>query len=470
MQNRLRIWSVALLAVVTTTIAGNSARAQLTTRAAVDGRQRVRTALAAAMADGTLSSAEEDSISRLGKGLLTPQELPGLERTLSRLAGRQQAPPPSTARKSVESRPTQRPGSDPTTQTKLPLSDQRDHAEAASFQERVAADDKPAAGDEKPAAKERQAAADADMESPFQEESTLEGAELMDDDTLVFEGVYYNAFPAMLAGLQSLADDGWSNLSLYTTVDAFKGPLDLDDRNGNFGLGFGLNTGIPLAGRLGVGLQAGTSAVLSNFYGTQFTGSTIRSQNFTTVGVFQQVPFLDRSLKWGCAYDWLNDDYYTTFTMGQWRVKLAYELDPCREIGVWASIPDKGDTARLGSRQTGFSIDRFKPVTQGSLYYRRCWQGGIGTTAWIGLAEEPGQFVFGSDARVPLTGRLALVGNFNYVLPSASARPGQDEEMWNVSLGIELTPCWGANRCHNADAYAPLFPLANNGTFAIRRF
>jgi hypothetical protein len=462
MQNRLRIWPVALLAVVTTSIADNSAWAQLTARSAVDGRQRVRTALAVALADGTLSRAEEDSVYCLGERLLTPQELPGLQRTLSRLAGRQEASPPAPPPESVQDQPTERPSPDPTTQSGLILPEKRDLTESASYQE-------PAA-DKKPAAENHQPAADVDQESPFQEGGTLEAGELLDDERLVFEGEYYNAFPGMFVGLQSLAADGWRNLSLYTTVEAFKGPLDLDDRNGNFGLGFALNTGIPLASRLGVGLQAGTSAVLSNFYGTQFTGATIRSQNFTTAGIFQQAPFLDRNLKWGFVYDWLNDDYYTTFMMGQWRVKLAYELDPCREIGIWACIPDKGDTARLGSRQTGLTIDRFKPVTQGSLYYRRCWQGGIGTAAWLGLAEEPGQFVFGTDARIPITGRLALVGNFNYVLPSASAQPGQDEEMWNVSLGIELTPCWGANRCHNTDRYAPLFPLANNGTFAIRRF
>ena len=62
------------------------------------------------------------------------------------------------------------------------------------------------------------------------------------------------------------------------------------------------------------------------------------------------------------------------------------------------------------------------------------------------------------------------MANLNYVLPSASGEAGQDEEMWNVSMGIELTPRWSTNHCRNASNYAPLFPLANNGTFAVRRF
>jgi hypothetical protein len=463
MQCRLRIWPVVLLAAITANSGDNSARAQLTTRSAVNGRQQVRAVLAAAMADGSLSRMEDDSIYRLGERLLTPEELPGLRRTLDRLAGRQSAPLPSTPKESAEGRPTVRQGSTRTARTGVIASAEEERAENASYDEPAAEDLQPTPEGDRPAAQEQ-------GESPFREEDLLESPELIDGGTLVFQQGYYSAFPGLFAGWQSLSADAWRNLSLYSTVDAFKGPLDLDDRNGNFGLSFALNTSIRLSGRLGVGLQAGTGGVLSNFYGTQFTGSTIRRQNFTTVGLFQHVAFPYGNLKWGFAYDWLNDDYYTTFNMGQWRVKLGYELDPCREAGIWASIPDRGDTARLGSRQTGFTVDRFKPVAQGSLYYRRCWDGGTSTTAWFGLADVPGQFVFGSDARVPLSGRLALVGNFNYILPNATAEVGQDKEMWSVSVGLELTPRWGATYCQARSNSAPLFPLANNGTFAIRRF
>jgi hypothetical protein len=463
MPKPLRIWPVVLSTVLTASSVGNSAGAQLTARSAVDGRQRVRAVLAVAMADGTLSEMEEAAIYRLGQRLLTPEELPGLRRTLSRLAGRPSTSPPSAPQQSADQQPAERPSSDQPTQAGLLAPEEEDLAQKAFYEEPTLPDDKTLSEDDRSAAEE-------DRESPFREEDLLEDTELIDQTTGVFEEGYYNAFAGMSSRFRSLAVDGWRNLSLYTTVDAFKGPLDLDDRNGNFGLSFALNTGFPVARRLGVGFQAGTSAVLTDFSGTQFTGSTIRSQNFTTVGLFQHFPFLSRRLKWGFAYDWLNDDYYTTFTMGQWRVKLGYELDLWREIGIWACIPDKGDSARLGSSLTGFTHDWFKPVAQGSMYYRRCWQGGTNTTAWLGVADEPGQFVFGADARIPLTCRLALVGNFNYILPSASGQAGQDEEMWNVSLGIELTPHWGGTYCRNTSQFAPLFPLANNGTFAIRRF
>ena len=41
--------------------------------------------------------------------------------------------------------------------------------------------------------------------------------------------------------------------------------------------------------------------------------------------------------------------------------------------------------------------------------------------------------------------------------------------MWNVSVGIEIAMQPGNNR-GRTNRFAPFFPLANNGTFAIRRF
>ena len=117
---------------------------------------------------------------------------------------------------------------------------------------------------------------------------------------------------------------------------------------------------------------------------------------------------------------------------------------------------------------SNFHLNRFEPIPHGSLYYRRCWHNGANTTAWLGIAEEPGEMMFGADARIPLNWRWAFIGNFNYLLPSASGPSGQDEELWNVSLGIELTLGHGGNHCL-ANKSRPLFPLADNGSFLVRR-
>ena len=128
----------------------------------------------------------------------------------------------------------------------------------------------------------------------------------------------------------------WIDVDVFSSVDAFKGPMDLGNANGNFGMRLGVNAAVPVLPRLGVGLQAGTSAVLSNLKGSPYPepNATIRDQIFTTVGMFQRINREEGAFTWGFAYDWLFDDYYSNFHFGQWRVKAAWEFDPCNEIGI----------------------------------------------------------------------------------------------------------------------------------------
>jgi len=150
-------------------------------------------------------------------------------------------------------------------------------------------------------------------------------------------------------------------------------------------------------------------------------------------------------------------------------LKMALELNPKNEIGFWTSIPDHGDSAVLGNQQNGFSLNVFEPISQTNFFWRHCWDNRATTNAWIGAAEEPGEMVFGADAQIPLGDRLSLFGGFNYIHPSASGVAGQDEEMWNLSMGIVITAgCRGANRCR-LGGFGPFLPLADNGSLAVRR-
>lgn len=260
------------------------------------------------------------------------------------------------------------------------------------------------------------------------------------------------------------------NVQLLSTIDGFQGPLDLDGLNGNFGIRFAVNGGFPVVGRWGIGGQAGTAEILSNFHGTQFTGSTIRSQNFITVGLFQRNPEWAPRVSYGFAYDWLNDDYYSGFHFSQWRVKLAWHWDERRELGGWVCIPVRGDSVDLPNPPPlpGTSLNEFEPISQGVFYYRSYWGGGKSTSCWIGLAEEPGEVVFGADTRIPLGPHFAIVAGFNYILPSASGTSsGAEEEFWNLSFGIEIVP--GYIR-EGPGKFFRFLPLADNGNFAVRRF
>ena len=119
--------------------------------------------------------------------------------------------------------------------------------------------------------------------------------------------------------------DRWIDVDLFSSVDAFKGPLDLGNANGNFGERLGVNAAVPVFPRLGMAFQAGTSVVLSNLKGSPYPepNATIRDQVFTTVGMFQRFNREDGAFTWGFAYDWLFDTYYSDFQFGQWRVKAA---------------------------------------------------------------------------------------------------------------------------------------------------
>ncbi len=135
MQTRLRFWPVVFLAVAVLGSAHHVAWAQLTGRSAVDARRRVRATLAAAMADGTLSEVEEEAIYRWASRLLTPQELPGLRRTLRRLASRQEGVPESTFRMPAVEAATQTQHATQPVESGSTDSERGDLAKTASYQE-----------------------------------------------------------------------------------------------------------------------------------------------------------------------------------------------------------------------------------------------------------------------------------------------------------------------------------------------
>ena len=488
MRNQLRLWrlSVAVLIVMGTT--GEFAFAQSDARSVIVGRQRIQADLTAAMADGRLTRMEQYGILLDANDLLTSADLVALQRTMDRLGGQFNAPPRST-REELSRRlklvggagTTEGNATDgaTTTQAGLTLLENDDVTKTVAYDQSSDSSSNAAdAGDD----------TDADVpspvaENPFKEEDlqtpgeivgseivSSEGELFFDDDSRVtFEscgplggcGAWTDSF-SMLNCLPLEAQ-------LSTGVESFKGPVDLNNQNGNFGVSFAVNAGIVVAKRLGIGLQGGANNVLTNFHGTRLTGDGIRSQNFTTVGLFQRLPFGTRKMKWGFTYDWLQDDYYDKIELGQWRVKIAYELSPCNAVGVWANIPEHGESVRIDDGDGLFHFEWFEPVTQANLYWRHFWENGIDTSYWIGAVEEPGEFAIGTSARIPLTCQLSALGNFNYVLPSASGAPGGDEEMWQLGIGIEFIPGGRSSGCHDRSS-TPLLPLPNNATFAVRRF
>ncbi len=257
------------------------------------------------------------------------------------------------------------------------------------------------------------------------------------------------------------------NLSFFVGLEGSKEPQDFGV-NANFGGRVSVNWGVPIWEQYGLGLQIGTSLNATSNAVQVFQrvdGQVGRTQNFTTVGFFQRTPI---GLKWGAVYDFLEEDYYQDFHLGQWRLKLGYDLTPCNEIGGQASVASFGDNGFFA----GSIPITLRPITQGSLYWRHTWETQVETTFWAGMAEghsrpnlalgdlsrDQNEFLFGADIFVPLNNYVVLFGEANFIMPSASGTV-------DSYLGFEFYPGGGAQQARK-NTFAPLFPVANSTSFS----
>ncbi len=261
-------------------------------------------------------------------------------------------------------------------------------------------------------------------------------------------------------------NDG-SNFSVFFGLEGSKQPQDFGV-NAHFGGRSAVNWGLPLSRQYGLGLQLGT-AINATSNAVQVVerveGSTGRTQSFTTVGVFQRTR---RGLVWGGGYDFLYQDYYDDFFLGQWRGSLGYDFTERDQVGVQASLRDRDDDGFFGAAPV-----TLRPITMGSVYYRHLFATGARLGGWIGVADEHSEanaalgdlqakdnpFLFGADVYVPLNNYLALFGESNFIMPS-------DTGTVDAYLGIEIFP-WGGAKRGRSGRFAPVLPVANSTSFAV---
>ena len=269
-----------------------------------------------------------------------------------------------------------------------------------------------------------------------------------------------------LPGDARFADTG-HNLSVFLGLEGSKQPQDFGV-NAHFGGRAAVNWGLPISQKFGVGLQLGT-AINATGNAVQVVerveGSSGRTQNFTTVGVFQHAR---GGIIWGAGYDLLYQDYYDEFFLGQWRGAVGYDLSPRDQLGVQASLRDRDDDGFFGATAV-----ELRPISMGSVYYRHIFASGARLGGWAGLADRHAEanaalgdlpakddpFLFGSDLFVPLNSYVALFGEANFIMPS-------DTGTVDAYLGVEIYPWGGARRGRNG-RFAPVVPVANSTSFAV---
>ncbi len=253
----------------------------------------------------------------------------------------------------------------------------------------------------------------------------------------------------------------------FFASDGWKNRLDDDDAN-NFGSRFGVNIGLPLLPERNIGLQMGTSFGLYDLHGREDGNERdSEGQGMFTIGLFKRC-CLDccDPWTWAAVYDYQlhgnvgeNGDEF--IRLGQFRFLLGRALSECNEVGFWTAISG-GDTEWVDGNHV-------RVMDQFNVYWRHFYESGADTSFFIGLAEQPGEFVFGFNGTAPLNSRLAMFGSVEYISPSASAGdPGFSEEVWNVSFGFVFYP--GCNACPGSICgrqWMPVLPVADNGTFAL---
>ena len=384
MQRRLQFWTTALLAALLIRVISGAASAQQAQQ--IDGRtlmlarQEIRAELAAAVSKGELTRQDQYRILLHAKESLPPEDVEGLMQTMDRLAAKN---PPSAAGPVVQVAASGGAAAIPGAPTGASLSYEQAGAAAPSG-----------------LAPQADGSTAVVPGSPFELEHSGQPPVGAMNDSMMFSDQGGSLFgPGDLKdNLTSVWQQTWRNASFTSDVEAFKGPVDFLYPNGNFGVGFGMNAGIPISQEYGIGVQVGLHATVTDWQGTlsaegitDTPTSQTRRQWFSTIGLFQRLPFHGMTATWGFVHDWLQDEYYSNLHFAQWRVKLGLEWNPFNEAGIWASLHDHGDATDIALAQgQPFTIVNYQPLAQGSLYWRHVWYNAATTTTWIGVAQEPG--------------------------------------------------------------------------------
>ena len=256
-------------------------------------------------------------------------------------------------------------------------------------------------------------------------------------------------------------------LTIRLAVDGSKQPQDFGV-NANLGGQASVNWGLPLAPQWGVGMQIGTgiTATANAVRVYELVGeSTSRTQSFSTVGFFQRT---DMGFSWGFVHDFLSEEGFDDFSLGQWRTRFSYDLGPSSQIGVTGMLKSYDDDGVFG----GATNVTLRPIDQAHVYWRQFWETGAQTTFWMGVAEGHGEdnavtlfsppqdevFLFGADFLMPLNNYLSLYGETNMIMPP-------DTGTVDAFVGIQWHPGGGAFDARRR-RFSPLLPLASPVSFA----
>ena len=235
----------------------------------------------------------------------------------------------------------------------------------------------------------------------------------------------------------------------------------------SFGFYGGFNVGKPLC-RLTCGLisgQFGVRHVTSNFDGNTFSNET-RNQTFFTAGIYRRV---DYGLQIGVVADVLREEWFTSTQTVQLRGDFAWVYPGGSAFGF--RFTDNLDDDLSDGVVNGLPVTDLATTTLET--YRFYYRYGVNAGGFLevsgGWTGDDG-FLVAFDHDLPLNETVAIQSNLTYVSGDESSTSpfsaGDNEEAWNVSVGIAWRP---RGRIWYRSYDTPVLPVADNGTFIQRR-
>lgn len=257
------------------------------------------------------------------------------------------------------------------------------------------------------------------------------------------------------------------NLEVFAGAHGFKSPANRG-RDGSFGFYEGLNytTPLPCNPWNDINMQIGAMVSQSNLSGASFTNAE-RSQIFLTAGIYRRV---DWGLQWGAVFDYLHDEWDATFDVSQIRGEISW-VYPCNsEIGFMTAV---------SARDVDVNLPTIGPTTLETtdifaFFYRHQFEerfGGGEGRVFGGISGQSDAIV-GGDVLMPISDRLAISGEFTYLIPDegtvagGGVGSGNFGESWNVAVGLVWYPGRCKSQCGNR-YNRPLFDVANNGSMLL---
>lgn len=265
-------------------------------------------------------------------------------------------------------------------------------------------------------------------------------------------------------------------------LDTFRGVSD-GDLQSNLGLVTGANLGIPVPvlNEMGLGWQLGATYGIYDWDGRALRNtSDTQQQTFVTTGIFRK-GFDGRRLSFGLVYDWMINNNWGEFAtgsvLGQWRGQVEYALSNCNAVGIMGTLWDRQHSQQV-ALDDSLIIVGARPVNQLQFFWHHKFCKGADGRLWLGFFPNHERLngdgslydtSIGGDITLPLSKKLALYANFQYVHPSASAGPDAAfDNSYNLGVGLVFYPGGNArSRNINGGCWMPYMPVANNSTFLV---